>query len=118
MLDSYYQNRDASMTREAYFEMCEMLGSEPVESEIPVEFEDFPETVQQCFAIYSLLTDVWDTMGGNYLGKDYNIVFDLFRVYEVDAEQHLFCLNILQQMDASRSKLISDKIKAKNPATK
>ena len=28
------------MTKEQYFEMCEMMGSEPVEDEIPVEFDD------------------------------------------------------------------------------
>ena len=31
------------MTKEAYFEMCEMLGSEPLESEIPLELDDFPD---------------------------------------------------------------------------
>ena len=30
------------MTKEQYFEMCEALGNEPAESEIPIEFDDFP----------------------------------------------------------------------------
>ena len=57
------------MTKESYFEMCEMMGSEPVESEIPVEFDDFPLEVQQAFNAYRMLRDEWDTMNGNYLGK-------------------------------------------------
>lgn len=117
MLMSYYQNRDASMTKEAYFEMCEMLGSEPVDSEIPVDLEDFPDIIQTCFSIYSVLADQWDTMGGNYLGKDYSIVFQLFEVYDIEPEQYLFCLNALQQMDGCRSKIISDRIKAKSSTT-
>ena len=31
------------MTRERYFKMCEQLGQEPKEDEIPPDWEDFPE---------------------------------------------------------------------------
>lgn len=104
------------MTKERYFEMCEMLGQEPIESEIPVEISDFPELVQQCFVIYGILSDNWDPMGGNYLGKDYAIVFKLFEVYDItDATEILLVMEFLQTIDNIRSKLISDKIKAKSP---
>ena len=39
------------MTREQYLEMCEMLGNEPVESEIPIEFEDLALEVQDALRI-------------------------------------------------------------------
>jgi hypothetical protein len=104
------------MTKDAYFEMCEMLGQEPVEHEIPVEISDFPELVQQCFLIYRMLSDNWDNMGGGYMGKDYSMVFDLFRVYDiVHTEEILMCLDFLQHMDSIRQKLIAEKIKAKSP---
>jgi hypothetical protein len=104
------------MTKDAYFEMCEMLGQEPNEEEIPVELSDFPELVQQCFVIYQVLADNWDSMGGGYMGKDYSIVFDLFNLYQItEPEEILLCLDFLQHMDGIRQKLIAEKIKAKNP---
>ena len=48
------------MTKEQYFEMCDMLGTEPDESEMPIEQEDFPYELQQAFQIYYLLRDVWE----------------------------------------------------------
>ena len=106
------------MTKDAYFEMCEALGSEPVESEVPLELEDFPELVQQAFVIYNTLADIWDPMGGNYLGKDYNIVFNLFELYSIEArEEKLLTMEILRRIDYVRSKIISEKQKASKPAS-
>jgi hypothetical protein len=104
------------MTKDAYFEMCEQLGQEPIEEEIPVEVADFPDLVQQCFVIYNILADNWDSMGGGYMGKDYGLVFNLFEVYRItDPEEILLCLDFLQHMDGVRQKLIAEKIKAKSP---
>jgi hypothetical protein len=104
------------MTKDAYFEMCEALGEEPLEHEIPVEVSDFPDLVQQCFVLYSILSDNWDSMGGGYLGKDYSIVFNLLQVYNItDPHEIVLCLDFLQHMDGVRQKLIAEKIKAKSP---
>ena len=104
------------MTKDAYFEMCEMLNQEPLEHEIPLEISDFPELVQQCFVIYQILSDNWDSMGGGYMGKDYGIVFNLFDVYNIsETEEVLLCLDFLQHIDTVRQKLIAEKIKTKNP---
>lgn len=106
------------MTKDMYFEMCEQLGQEPVEDEIPFELSDFPDIVQSTFIIYGILSDNWDPMGGNYMGKDYSIVFNLFELYDIDSVDRLLCMNMLQHMDGVRSKSISEKIKAKTPPTK
>ncbi len=98
------------MTKESYYEMCEMLGNEPVDSEIPVEMEDFPYVIQIAFEIYSVLTDNWDTMSGAYIGKDYNIVFRLFDLYHIYEGEALFMLNTLKQIDGIRKKLINSKL--------
>lgn len=98
------------MSKEAYFEMCEMLGSEPVESEIPVEISDFPNEVQLSFTIYGMLSDIWDPMGGSYLGKDYANLFDFFSLYEIENKQEqLFYLSVIKQIDQSRSEVIAEK---------
>jgi hypothetical protein len=104
------------MSKEAYFEMCEMLGQEPIEEQIPVEVQDLPELIQTCFVVYSLLADNWDPMGGNYLGKDYSLVFRLLELYDVtERSETLLCLDMLQHIDSVRSKLIADKLKARSP---
>jgi hypothetical protein len=58
------------MTKETYFEMCEMLNQEPLDAEIPVDINDFSDLVQHCFMAYGILPDRWDSMGGGYMGKD------------------------------------------------
>lgn len=98
------------MSKEAYFDMCEQLEQEPVDTEIPIELEDFPLIVQQCFKIYWVLKDCWDPMSGSYLGKEYSLVFELFKAYQVEqAEEKLLMLDILQHIDEVRSKIVKSK---------
>jgi len=101
------------MTKAMYFEMCEQLGQEPIEEEIPFELDDFPELAQTAFFIYGILNDIWDPMGGNYLGKNYSLVFDLFDLYDVPQTDRLLCMDMLQHMDSVRSKSIAEKLKQK-----
>ena len=98
------------MTKDAYFEMCEMMGSEPDPDEIPVEFADLPDVVQQALEIYGFLPDRWEGMSATFLGKDYSIAFDLFKTYEIDnyVEQRLL-LRIMSVIDGIRSKIIQGK---------
>lgn len=102
------------MTKEAYYEMCEMMGSEPIESEIPIEISDFPEEVQLCFTIYSMLSDIWDGMSGTYSGKDYSNLFDFFGLYDVEMrEDRLFMVAMLKHIDNARISVISEKARIK-----
>lgn len=106
------------MTKEAYFEMCEMLGSEPLDEEVPLELDDFPWLVQQAFAIYGMLSDIWEGMSGSYLGKDYSLLFNLFDLYGIDsAEEKLLATDFIKQIDAVRSKILYEKQKATKPAS-
>ena len=118
MIVTYFQNADSGMTKAQYYEMCEMLGSEPIASEIPVEINDFPELVQTAFTLYYMLRDIWDPMGGNYLGKDYSIVFNLFDLYNIDPQDRLLAMGLLQFVDSVRSKTIAEKIKNRTPTTR
>ena len=94
------------MTKEAYFEMCEMMGSEPIESEIPVDFNDFPITVQQAFGIYSKLRDEWDTMNGRYTGKNYSGILDIFTILDVPVEDRKTMFELIGLIDKYRSEMI------------
>jgi hypothetical protein len=96
------------MTKDAYFELCEAMGTEPVEEEIPVDFEDFYIDVQEALAIYQKLKDEWDTMNGNYMGKSYAGIIDIFTILEVPVEDHKTLFTLIGIIDRYRSKAISD----------
>jgi hypothetical protein len=99
------------MTKHQYFEMCDALGSEPIEEEIPVELNDFPTEVQEMFNIYYLMPDIWDGMSGTYQGKNTSIVFNLFDLYKIDKEDRLVYLMLISGIDNIRKKLINEKVK-------
>lgn len=99
-------NSSVSMTKEAYFEMCEALGTEPVEEEIPVDVADLPTDVQQALDVYFKLRDEWDTMNGNYMGKSYAGILDLFKIMELPESDHRMIYDLIVLMDHYRSKAI------------
>lgn len=104
------------MTKEKYFEMIELLGTEPLEEEIPTEFGDFPLEVQQIIEIYGFLSDVWDMFGGNYLGKDYSILPELFSIFKIEDKK--LALILLKNIDNVRIDIINQKVKAREAKNK
>ncbi len=104
------------MTKDQYFEMCEAMGNEPVETEIPVEFEDFPLEVQQAFNAYRMLRDEWDTMTGSYLGKSLIGVKDVLEATEIELSDQKLIIMLIRTIDAVRSDEINNKKKMEKPA--
>ena len=96
------------MSKEAYFEMCEALGSEPLESEIPVEFTDLAVEAQQALQIYNNLQDSWDYMNGNYIGKNLVGFKDILEIFEVPKEDYRIMYELIMHIDSVRAKLIRD----------
>jgi hypothetical protein len=103
------------MTKDQYFEMCEMMNTEPVEADIPVEFVDLASITQDTMELYSYLPDRWEGMSGVFMGKDYNIVFELFNVHDITSkpEQRLM-LKIMSTIDKIRSDIIAKKQKERD----
>ena len=97
------------MTKAQYFEMCEQLGSEPLESEIPVEFDDLPQEVQEALHIYNTLQDSWDYMGGNYIGKNLSYISTVFDFFKVEAEDRKDIYELIVFIDQLRAKQIQEK---------
>lgn len=95
------------MTKEAYYEMCEMLGSEPLIEEIPVEFEDLPLEVQEIYNIYNLLQDTFDPVSGKYLGKNLAGLVQVMEIYTV--EDKITCLKLIMLVDSMRVKYRKEK---------
>jgi hypothetical protein len=105
------------MSKDQYFEMCEAMGTEPIESEIPTEFDDFPIEVQQAFNAYKMLRDEWDTMSGIYLGKSLIGIKDVLEATEVDPSEHKFIIMLVRIIDNVRSEEINNKKKTQEPAS-
>ncbi len=104
------------MTKEAYFEMCEALGNQPVEADIPVEFEDFPLEVQQAMIAYRMLRDEWDSMSGIYLGKSLIGITEVMDATEIDLEDRKFITMLVRTIDSVRIQEINNKQKTEKPA--
>ena len=96
------------MTRDQYFEMCEMMGSEPLEEQIPVEYDDLPLEAQEVLQIYNGLPDSWDYMGGNYIGKNLQNIRDIFDMYDVERSDHRMFYEFICSIDRIRAKQIQD----------
>lgn len=108
MLASYFQNAQAGVTKETYFEICEQLGTEPLDDEIPIELDDFPDEIQDAMNIYFRLRDEWDTFSGNYLGKNFTGLGDILDIYQVSNESRQELLDWIFIIDKARSKCIAD----------
>lgn len=108
MLIKLYQNSAVGMTKEAYYEICEALSSEPSEEEIPVEIGDFPGEVQLAIMIYNKLRDEWDYMGGNYIGKSLVGLQDILDMFEIVKKDRKMYLNWIYIIDVTRSKIYSE----------
>lgn len=105
------------MDKQAYFEMCEMLGTEPLDEEIPLEIDDFPELVQKALHIYAYLPDIWEGMSGTFMGKDLSIIPLLFNSFKVEEVEVAIVLDFISTTDNIRKKNYRD-TKAKAPKTK
>ena len=87
------------------------MGTQPSEEEMPVEYEDLPDEVQEALAVYNMLQDNWDTMNGNYLGKVLAGISDIFEIAQIEDKQA--CFSLIQILDNVRSKIINTKKPAK-----
>ena len=101
----------AGMSRDQYFEMCEMMGSTPVEEEVPIEYDELPDEVQEALAVYNMMQDNWDSMNGIYMGKIMSGISDIFNIMDVqDRKTTYFILGII---DRQRSEILNAKHRQK-----
>ena len=95
------------MSKEHYLEMCEMMGNDPVDSEIPVEYEDFPLDVQQALSVYRMLKDEWEGFNGLYLGKSFIGLTEILDYMEVDTSDRKLTVQLVKLIDSVRIELIN-----------
>lgn len=65
--------------------MCEEMGWEPVEAEIPKDASSLDFEVQQSLMLFNMLPDKFEGMSGTWLGKDFSplqVFMDIYEIYE------------------------------------
>lgn len=96
------------MTQDRYFKMCEQLGKEPIEDEIPPSWEDFPEIALHALNTFQNLGDrVYPDIG--YMGKDFTNLSYYIDIYGIE-DIELF-LEILTWLESRAIKSSSDQLK-------
>lgn len=84
------------MTRERYLEMCEQMGREPKEEEIPLDYMDLPPLAIYAINTFNMLGDRLAADIG-FLGKDYTNLPYWIDIYGIeDTELFLDLLNFLE----------------------
>ncbi len=107
-LEKLHQNLDTGMTRERYLELCEQMGNEPIEEEIPPDWNDLPEIVSYAVNTFNLMGDrVYPEIG--YVGKDYTNLNHYIELYAIEDKE--FFLHILSWLDSRAIKKSSDQLK-------
>lgn len=100
------------MTKETYFEMCEVLGSIPKEDEIPIEYEDLPPEAHTAFAVYDMLKDDWDYFNGNYFGKVFTGITEVFTILDLPRNEWREIHEIVVMIDKIKTEIIQSKKKS------
>ena len=88
--------------------MCEQLGKEPNDDEIPPDWEDFPEVMQHAINSFNQLGDrVYPEIG--FVGKDYTNLNHYLEIYDVNDKE--FFLEIISWLDSRAIKKSSENLK-------
>ena len=91
--------------------MCEALGSEPDEDEIPVNFEDLLYESQQAIILYNYLVDVWaGGMSAFYIGKNLSNIEYIFDIHNIEEESRLYILEFILLIDKENANTINGKL--------
>ncbi len=57
---------------------------------MPLDASAFPEEVQVAFFMYNFISDNWDGMSGTYMGKKWEELPYIFKLYKVSNPRDIF----------------------------
>ncbi len=89
------------MSKDTYYDMCEQLGSIPIEEEVPVEIGDLPIEAVQAWQVYDKLPSNIDTFSGTYLGKSIEhtpVILDLMDI-SIDRLVLLYIIGLFDRIE-------------------
>jgi len=104
------------MNAEQYIDMCEQMGWEVDESQLPKDPSDLPLEAQQALILLNSLPDNWEGMNGTWLGKDYSGLGTIMDIYEISDRKTVF--ELLKVAESEMSKYYSDKAKQRESLAK
>lgn len=89
--------------------MCEQMGWEPNEDEMPLDASFLSLEAQQALILLNALPDKWEGMSGSWMGKDYSGLLAILDIYEVDNRREVF--ELLQVAERELGKFYAQKHK-------
>ena len=105
------------MSIDQYLLMCEQMGWEPKEEEIPIDPASLPLESQQALVLLNALPDKWEGMNGVWLGKDYAGLADIMSIYQIN-DNKLEVFELLKVCDAQLGKYYEQKRKEQEQLSK
>lgn len=82
--------------------LCEQMGYEPEEENMPIDPSDLSYNVQQSILLFQTLPDRIEGMAGSWLGKDYSGLIDIMDIYDIDDKRRVFDLLQICIMEAHK----------------
>ena len=105
------------MSIDQYLLMCEQMGWEPKEEEIPIDPASLPLESQQALVLLNALPDKWEGMNGVWLGKDYAGLADIMSIYQIN-DNKLAVFELLKVCEAQLGKYYEQKRKEQEQLSK
>lgn len=87
------------MDVEQYYNMCEMMGVEPKDEDLPRTFAELPLEVQEAYNIFSVLPPRIAEFSGTYLGRDFGTLSFLLDIYRIEESWKPFYFKLLMLID-------------------
>ena len=87
------------MNIEQYLQMCEQMGWEPKDEEIPKDPSELSYNVQCALVLFNSLPDMYAGMSGTWVGKDYSGLKSIMDIYQMDNQKEIFALLKLAEVE-------------------
>jgi hypothetical protein len=104
------------MDLDQYLQMCEQMGWEPRDEEMPKDPSHLSYNVQGALILYNALPDIWEGMSGTWMGKDYSGLMDIMDIYQLENKREVF--ELLKVAEGEASKFYAEKAKQQESLNK
>jgi hypothetical protein len=94
--------------------MCEAIGSEPLEEEIPPDFEELLYESQMAIVLYNYFPDSWSGgMSSFYVGKIFTNIEYIFNLFNIPEGSRIYILNFMLLIDQENARTMNEKLRQK-----
>lgn len=104
------------MTADQYLLMCEQMGWEPKEEDLPQDGSNLSLECQQALTVLNALPDIFEGMNGTWMGKDYSGLSAIMDIYEIDDRRSVF--ELLKEAESLLGKYYAQEAKQQSRSLK